>query len=414
VIEVSFLYFLVNSIDEYLGKSYLPNPKKIWLSFKRNRTSGFICDVLGKLGWGYYLTIIMIWWNFVSYLMLSGFVFVLPGLISTVRSSQPREVLNRRLNLAGWFLGLITLSLFPNFLLIPSQIQRHLTPHDLIITPDHSSVLQLRSEFFQQIPPEKFYSMEFHAQMDTVDDFIAQTITWEQDYGRWRMIGLLLTPDEVIQYRAADCQGQAAVTASLLISLGFPAWMVETPFHWWTHARDNLTGVEHNLNSHGHGGTQGNVLPQPIDYVFTHPSIACTNCPYIFSHNTNPSLYVAPPHKAIAIAIVGAHIFQRSGMMWNDVSKAQLTIMGVVVGLIAALYSSYFQGEVSGLKKRSLFGVIIGLFSMFGMSVWSTILYEVTLLHLQFTLGFMFYYLSSDRFNAKIEEDDNQLEMLPK
>jgi len=330
---------------------------------------------------------------------------VMPGIISTIRSSKPKEILRRRINLAGWLLGSITLALFPNIFLIPSQLQRHLNPSDLIISPNHPSVLEFRSEFFGEIPPVKFYSMEFHEQMNFVDDFIGRKIFWETDYGKWKMVGLLLTPQEVLQNRTADCQGQAAVTASLLISLGFQAWMVETPFHWWTHARDNLTGVEHNLNTHGHAGNQGNVLPQPIDYVFTHPSIACSDCPYMFSHNVNPSLYVAPPHVAIVIAFTGAHIFVRSGMSWNDVSKIQLLLMGVILGILAVLYSSYFQGDIQGIKKRTLFGIIMGLFSMIGMSFWTTFLYQVTLVHVIFTLGFMFYYLSSDEFNIKIKEE---------
>jgi len=289
--------------------------------------------------------------------------------------------------------------MFPNIFLIPSQLQRHLEPNEFIITPNDPSVQEFRSEFFQEISPAKFYSMEFHDQMNYVDGFIYRKIFWEEDYGKYKMIGLLLTPSEVLKNRAADCQGQAAVTSSLLIALGFQAWMVETPFHWWTHTKQNITGIEHNLNVHGHGGDQGNVLPQPIDYVFTHPSAPCTNCPYLFSHNTNPSLFVAPPHKAILIAFTGAHIFVRSGMAWSDVSKLQLSIMGTALGILVTLYASYFQADIKGLKKRIVFGIILGFFSVFGMSFWTTFLYQVTILHLMFTLGFMFYYISSDEFN---------------
>jgi len=295
--------------------------------------------------------------------------------------------------------------MFPNFLLIPSQIERHLYSNDLIITPSDPQVLVLRSEFFEEIAPENFYSESFDTQMNTVDDFIYEKINWEQDYGRWKMVGLLLSPHEVIQNRAGDCQGQAAVTASLLISLGFQAWVVETPFHWWTHARDNVTGRFHNLNVHGHGRNQGNVLPQPIDLVYTQPTLACTDCPYIMSHNDNPTLYAAPPHKALAIAFTGAHIFVRSGLTLHEVSKVQLVIMGLVLGLMVALYASYVQGfSCKAVLKRVIFSAVIGLITIFGMSFWATFLYPVTLLHLIFTITFMFTYIASDTFNISIGE----------
>ena len=58
------------------------------------------------------------------------------------------------------------------------------------------------------------------------------------------VVGLLVTPYEVLTNGAGDCQGQAVTTASLLMSMGIHAAVVETPFHWWTHAWDRVTGEE--------------------------------------------------------------------------------------------------------------------------------------------------------------------------
>ena len=56
------------------------------------------------------------------------------------------------------------------------------------------------------------------------------------------MIGLLTSPHDVLSRQAGDCQGQAVSTASMLMAMGYNAWVVETPFHWWTYARENITG----------------------------------------------------------------------------------------------------------------------------------------------------------------------------
>jgi len=185
------------------------------------------------------------------------------------------------------------LALFPNATVMPGQIQRHLTASDTIVVPDDPLVLQLSEQFLNETP--SFYNMSFLDQMSAVDLFILDEIIWKTDYNQYMVVGLLTTPSEVIERMAGDCQGQAAVTSSLLIALGFEAWVVETPFHWWTHCRDPATGDSYNLNVHGHARANGNVVPQPIDLVFTHPSEPCTNCTYMFSHIQNGILYAAPP-----------------------------------------------------------------------------------------------------------------------
>jgi len=241
--------------------------------------------------------------------------------------------------------------------------------------------------------------MNFDEKMLAVDKFIFDVITWKTDYDQYEMLGLLTTPEEVIERMAGDCQGQAAVTASLILSMGFNAWVVETPFHWWTHAQDPKTGESINLNVHGHAGNQGNVLPQPIDLVYTRPKPACENCPAVFANNQNSMLYIAPPHRAIAIAFTGTHIFVRSGMTLDTVSFMQILMMGVVLGFMATLYGTYVQNdfEVTQFFKRLLIACFIGVGPVcYGMCFWATFLYPVTILHLVFVIGYLFTLMSSE------------------
>jgi len=213
------------------------------------------------------------------------------------------------------------------------------------------------------------------------------------------MVGLLLTPEEVLQKMTGDCQGQAAVTTSLLISLGFKAWMVETPFHWWTHAQDPKTGQYMNLNTHGNAGIRGNVLPQPIDLVFTQPTPACTNCPPMMAENQNAILYMAPPYRAIAIAYTGAHIFVRSGLTLDAISYFQILMMGSALGILATFYGTFVQNDANIIQffKRLVVSSLIGIGPVvYGMCFWATYIYPVTLLHSIFVISFLFGLASRD------------------
>lgn len=247
-------------------------------------------------------------------------------------------------------------------------------------------------------PQDDFYTKEFEDQMQMVDEFIYKTIQWKQDYSQYYMVGLLTSAHEVIERKAGDCQGQAVTTTSLLLSLGFEAWVVETPFHWWTMVRDEITGHVVFLNVHGSAGTLGNVLPQPIDLVYTRPKDSCTNCPSMFAHNQHPTLYISPPHRSIPLALTGAHIFVRSGWSWSDVSILALLEFTVAYGLGTTVYSSYYQADwnLSRMVKRGVIGTVLGAATMFGVTFWTTVFYPVTILHCIGIGTFALSFLTSD------------------
>jgi len=248
--------------------------------------------------------------------------------------------------------------------------------------------------------------------MYLVDKFIAKVIHWKQDYTTYRLAGLLLSPVDVLKNMTGDCQGQAVVTASLLLSMGFDAWVVETPFHWWTHAEDPDTGLVTNLNVHGGGGIDGNVRPQPIDLIYTRPRAQCNNCPYPSANNEDPLFYMAPPHRAFAIALTGAHMVVRSGFTIDQISYTTLVGLGLFFAVVSAIYATVFQGEsistVLGdgflrFVKRFLISSLITVFPLFfGMASWGYLYYPFSIIHALGFITFLLSYVSSDSLNETL------------
>ena len=121
----------------------------------------------------------------------------------------------------------------------------------------------------------------------------------------------------------------------------------------WTHARDPITGEEYFLNTHGNGGPDGTVTPQPIDMVFTRPQQKCdlseSNCTRPLAFNDEPYYYIASPPRALAIAWTGNHIFVREWLQgFMDGSHSgwfSLIEMTLGSGALLALFASYFQQD---------------------------------------------------------------------
>jgi len=212
---------------------------------------------------------------------------------------------------------------------------------------------------------------------------------------------------------AGDCQGQSVTTVSLLFALEttVQAYCVETPFHWWTQAVDLTTGNEVTLNSHGHAGTQGDVLPQPIDMVYTWYPPACQNCTDLDAHNRNTMFFIADPLQSLMIAYTGMHEFKRDILPpFSNGNQWKLVIIGCLVGAVVALYSCYFYvdfsrsnpGVLGRYLSRLALGIIGGVFATGAMYVWGEILYEVVFLHLVATLSFTISFCCSDWFNQYI------------
>ncbi|MDP2437141.1 MAG: hypothetical protein Q8P67_15440, partial [archaeon] len=333
-VEVALLWFLYTKFLSLASPSS-PSPNPLPSNSTLSKPSGPARGAMAKLleyplaafslfGWLYWFCLFSFWWNFISFIMLIGPIVVAPTFIElcsahratakslrkgrAVASSLQLPSLSRALLATGLVFGALTLATFSDVSEMPSQLVRHMRLPEYTFTPNAPEVQSLKVRFYGKLPKDDFEALPFKQQMEAVDKFIYEEVQWRSDMAQWGMVGLITTPTEVLTRPggpAGDCQGQAATTASLLQALGFSAWQVETPFHWWTHARSRY-GEQYNLNSHGNAMGYGSVLPQPIDLVYTSWPAQCSDCPEYEAHNKEQILYQAPPHLAFGLAFVGS------------------------------------------------------------------------------------------------------------
>ncbi len=125
------------------------------------------------------------------------------------------------------------------------QISRHLDRSQLI-TPDAQCIVDLNTTFVNSA----FYNGPYNrstlegqmAELSDIqfflyspgsnpDDWINYTYDFFQYPGVFDHIPL---PEEVLANRQDDCDGIAVVTVSLLVRLGYEAYVAESDSHWWT------------------------------------------------------------------------------------------------------------------------------------------------------------------------------------
>eukprot|EP00211_Chloroparvula_japonica_P002758 CAMPEP_0119120142 /NCGR_PEP_ID=MMETSP1310-20130426/1318_1 /TAXON_ID=464262 /ORGANISM="Genus nov. species nov., Strain RCC2339" /LENGTH=519 /DNA_ID=CAMNT_0007109607 /DNA_START=35 /DNA_END=1594 /DNA_ORIENTATION=- len=393
-------------------------------------------SVLGFLGWLYLLSLVAFFLNYVSYMMSAAFFLFGPTVVLAVTSApstdddeeeaaaaaargegvpEPRAKLGavsrmkmyRVLMASGIILLVICMLLYPAFWRMPSQIYRHVYLPFTTLTPNHPLVENLVDDFYQSVGgKDMFESYIFQKQMYLLDRYIYKTIIWTPDMGQYGMIGLITTPEEVITRMAGDCQGQAVVTASMLLNMGFEGYCVETPMHWWTHSRDKLTGAEMSLNMHGSAGLNGTVLPQPIDMIYTNWPARCEDCSFIEQHNRENFLLFTNPFLSFGIAWTGGHIWLREfvpsfygGGVWL------LALVGLGLAAINMYYAGYVNFDTLPSERSAIRFFTSAIFSVpacLGIYFLAITHYQFVNLHLLCTLSFMFSYVASESFNARI------------
>lgn len=380
---------------------------------------GWLVALFGILYWG---LMFATYFNFISYVLLIGPIAVVPAIAwsytHSPASAVRTQLLARRVKLGGWLLAVLMLAAFTNVSVFPEQLYRHLNKAETTITPNDPLVLKLRDTFYGENPKAQFDSLPFVKRMSIVDEFIKAKVIWKADEEQYHVLGLLTSPHDVLTRGAGDCQGQSATTASLLFALGgVQAYCVETPFHWWTHAKDMKTGETYNLNAHGHAGLQGSVLPQPVDMIYTWYPPSCEigvdNCTTVEAHNRETIYYQADPLRAFMTAMTGMHEFRRdilpnfaNGKQW------ELAVIGAVVALVTAAYASYFQADLAGafsssagfLRLLKRFGVSLpaGVYTMVMTFYWGYIYYPVVMIHLVGMICFSITFACNDGYNRSI------------
>ncbi len=157
----------------------------------------------------------------------------------------PRAFKTRKFYYYGLKVSFIFLFVFtaitPNPLVWGQQIQRRLD-HRLIIAPTDPAVQALNnsanlwayiSSHYSGATPAIFQTWEIPDQVRRVFYYIDTLIDYEYDIDNNYVFDYVATPAEVLASGKDDCQGISCVLTSLLIYLGYNAYVCETPFHWY-------------------------------------------------------------------------------------------------------------------------------------------------------------------------------------
>jgi len=307
-----------------------------------------ILIILGILGWFYYLLITIFFYNYIMVLLLAGITVALPTLLLSFRKRnkpQRRVILRRRVIVTGFILGLITFTFFPNIFRLPSQIHRRLDRCNTLITPDNPTVLEFREKMFNEFGGEiEFYSYPIRTQLDLVNYYTLREIVWQEDMISVLMAGDLSTPEEAIIRGRDDCRGHAVVMASILIGMGYDAWVVEMAWHWYV--KVFYAGNVYNVNQEG---SQNSSKIYPELMMFNNEEIILLQNPWGIYHG----LMISSPNFYGYLEIAGP----------------ALIIIVILLGVGAGLYSMVCMGDLSlvikknkeacrKLKKRILIGIV--------------------------------------------------------
>ncbi len=130
----------------------------------------------------------------------------------------------------------------------PQQISRHLNRGSLI-TPNAQCIIDLNASFVASASYNGPYNRStLQGQMNElsdVQDFIYNPgynpndwIDYVYDFFQYPgVFDHIPTPEEVLANRMDDCDGIAVVTVSLLVRLGYEAYVAESDSHWWTYVK---------------------------------------------------------------------------------------------------------------------------------------------------------------------------------
>jgi len=180
---------------------------------------------------------------FLSYMVFfTTMLFVALGVIAV--AMLPRAVKTRKFYLYGLKVGIIfTITFFclvPNPFIWSEQISRRLD-HRQLLTPGEPAVQALNdsSNLWTYIndhyhaTPEQFKTWPVSYQARRVLYYVESIITYTYDIDNDHVFDHVATPKETLASRKDDCQGISCVLVSLLLYLGYNAYVCECPFHWY-------------------------------------------------------------------------------------------------------------------------------------------------------------------------------------
>lgn len=205
----------------------------------RSRRSRFLFATVGLPVLAFMLIISIAYIVFFSVMF-----FVAAGFITV--AMLPRAIKTRQGYLLGVKVALFMLvaftALVPNPLIWGQQVARRLD-HASLITPGDPAVQALNGTgsdglwtYMQDrygASPATFASWSLPVQVQRVYYYIRSIITYRYDIDNNQVFDHVATPREVLESRRDDCQGISCLLASLLVFLGYNAFVCEVPFHWY-------------------------------------------------------------------------------------------------------------------------------------------------------------------------------------
>ncbi len=177
-----------------------------------------------------------------SYILFFTVMLSVPLAVIAI-AMLPRAIKTKNFYLYGLKVGVIFMIVFtglvPNPLIWGQQIYRRLD-HRQLLTPNEPSVMALNSTFDQ-------YLLDWNG--TTRQQFESWSSVYNKGYRVYRYIRTIVnysfdlvtnyvfdhvaTPAEVLANGEDDCQGISCLLASLLLYMGYNAYVCECPFHWY-------------------------------------------------------------------------------------------------------------------------------------------------------------------------------------
>ena len=323
--------------------------------------------------------------------MWLGLIFILPTLLLSFRKRKGQKIINllkKRLIVSGFFLGLVTFMLFPNIARMPSQIYRRIDRTSLI-TPDDPLVVGLREQFIsEQGGLSGFNNLSMEELSLEMNAFIQREIVWTEDIKTRLLVGDLSTPAEAISEGKDDCRGQAVTTVSILIGLGFDAYVAEQPWHFYTIVYNG--SEEYKINQYGH---LNNTEQYPILLIWNHEGYKYIRDPigaFNVVMNSEPNVYDYMFDLGIGMILVGV-IMGLGAALYSMVCTSDLR--KTFAKNKAALKRLKYKIIIGIVTSVGLIGFLFGLFYLSGFGMLYFLLFGITLI---FTL------LNLEEFNEFI------------
>ena len=295
---------------------------------------------------------------FFSYMVFfTTMLFVSLGVIAV--AMLPRAVKSKKFYLYGLKVSLIFLIAFfglvPNPLIWGEQIYRRLD-HRQLITPNEPAVQALNdsSNLWKYIndtyhaTPQQFKTWSVRDQARRILHYIEHIIKYTYDIDNDHVFDHVSTPKETLANHKDDCQGISCVLVSLLLYMGYDAFVCECPFHWY--ARVYYVNTTTNTTTYT-DVYRSSSQPDPF-YMFNetetiYPENILWTINTSFAYDYIPIKYAAIVNNkngTLNLAVIGSSFPETSIPSW----VTWIVIFGVcmLLGIIVTIYL-----KIPGYKK---------------------------------------------------------------